>query len=211
MADFAQISFQPNRPLLRELTADRLNSILREIKQNKPKGERGITVRQEGNQTWIGLAASLTSSRGGTASTTHPFQISSRKNPANENQYLVTVTPGTLNNLLPTNLYNSNALRTFPIPANQLGYVILEGSTNASDQFVSCSLSVSDQAPPAQSPTMFSLPVSPQFLLGVVYNEQANNVITNNLSLTGKQQFITDKQPPAPAGQLPYEIWYVWG
>jgi hypothetical protein len=57
---------------------------------------------------------------------------------------------------------------------------------------------------------MFSLPVSPQFLLGVVYNEQANNVITNNLSLTGKQQFITDKQPPAPAGQLPYEIWYVW-
>jgi hypothetical protein len=75
MSDFAQIRFLPNRPLLRELSADRLNTILQEIKRNKPKGERGITVRQDGGQTWIGLAASLP--RSGTSTpTTRPFQLS---------------------------------------------------------------------------------------------------------------------------------------
>jgi hypothetical protein len=76
MSDFAQIRFLPNRPLLRELSADRLNTILQEIKRNKPKGERGITVRQDGTGTYIGLAASLP--RGGATSTTtaRPFQLS---------------------------------------------------------------------------------------------------------------------------------------
>jgi hypothetical protein len=71
MSDFAQIRFQPNRPLLRELSADRLNTILQEIKRNKPKGERGITVRQDGTGTYIGLAASLPRGGGGTALSPH--------------------------------------------------------------------------------------------------------------------------------------------
>jgi hypothetical protein len=75
MSDFAQIRFLPNRPLLRELSADRLNTILQEIKRNKPKGERGITVRQDGTGTYIGLAASLP--RGGTTTiaATHPYKV----------------------------------------------------------------------------------------------------------------------------------------
>jgi hypothetical protein len=76
MADFAAIRFQPSRPLLRELSADRLNSILAEIKRNKPLPGRGITVRQTGQGTAIDLAASI--SRGGATSTTtaRPFQLS---------------------------------------------------------------------------------------------------------------------------------------
>jgi len=75
MADFASIRFLSGRPLLRELSADRLNSILTEIKRNKPKGERGITVRQDGNQTWIGLAASLPQGGSAAPSSSHPFQV----------------------------------------------------------------------------------------------------------------------------------------
>jgi hypothetical protein len=75
MSDFAQLRFQPNRPLLRELSADRLNTILQEIKRNKPKGERGIAVRQDGTGTYIGLAASLPRGGGG-GTTTLPFQMS---------------------------------------------------------------------------------------------------------------------------------------
>jgi hypothetical protein len=77
MSDFAQIRFQPNRPLLRELSADRLNTILQEIKRNKPKGERGITVRQDGTGTYIGLAASLPRG-GGTSTAPHPFRVITR-------------------------------------------------------------------------------------------------------------------------------------
>jgi hypothetical protein len=76
MSDFAQIRFQPNRPLLRELSADRLNTILQEIKRNKPKGERGITVRQDGTGTYIGLAASLPRGGGTSTPTTRPFELS---------------------------------------------------------------------------------------------------------------------------------------
>jgi hypothetical protein len=76
MSDFAQIRFLPNRPLLRELSADRLNTILQEIKRNKPKGERGITVRQDGTGTYIGLAASLPRGVGtATPSRPHPYKV----------------------------------------------------------------------------------------------------------------------------------------
>jgi hypothetical protein len=85
MADFASIRFQPSRPLLRELSADRLNSILTEIKQNKPKGERGITVRQTGEGTYIGLATSLSKSSTSTA-IDHPFFVHVRK-AADSNTY----------------------------------------------------------------------------------------------------------------------------
>lgn len=77
MADFSSIRFQPSRPLLRELSADRLNSILTEIKRNKPKGERGITVRQSGDGTYIGLAAALQTKNA--IATTHPFKVLTRQ------------------------------------------------------------------------------------------------------------------------------------
>jgi hypothetical protein len=77
MADFAAIRFQPSRPLLRELSADRLNSILAEIRRNKPLPGRGITVRQTGQGTAIDLAASVVPRGGGTSTpTTRPFQLS---------------------------------------------------------------------------------------------------------------------------------------
>ena len=75
MADFAAIRFQPSRPLLRELSADRLNSILAEIKRNKPLPGRGITVRQTGQGTAIDLAASISGGGGGAALPPHPFKV----------------------------------------------------------------------------------------------------------------------------------------
>ena len=61
MADFSSISFQSNRPLLKEVTADRLNAILQEIRRVRPKGEKGISVRQTGDGTYVGLAANFKS------------------------------------------------------------------------------------------------------------------------------------------------------
>jgi hypothetical protein len=145
----------------------------------------------------------------GGAVTPHPFKITSIQDSFNENLHNVTVTAGTLNNLLPTNLFSNNALRKFTISSNQLYYVILNGETNGSDQFNSCSISVSDSPPPVQTPTMFSLPTSPQFLLGVVFNGASYNTIINSLLLTGEQQFIEEKSSPV-AGALPYNIYYVW-
>lgn len=70
---FDALRFQPNRPLLKEITAERLNAVLAEIKKNRPRGERGITVRQSGDATFIGLAANFD---GKTAAITiRPFEL----------------------------------------------------------------------------------------------------------------------------------------
>jgi hypothetical protein len=91
MANFDAIRFQASRPLLKEISADRLNTVLQEIRRNKPKGERGITVRQTGDGTYIGLAASVPSGSGGVGAA-HPFKILFRKDPETE-ATLIGVTP----------------------------------------------------------------------------------------------------------------------
>lgn len=209
MADFASIRFQPSRPLLRELSADRLNTILTEIKRNKPKGERGITVRQDGTGTYIGLAASLLRSEKKSVDP-HPFQITSRQDPENENQYLVTVLPGTINGLLPTNAFTGSALTEFPISANELNYVKLVGATNGTTQFVSCEIEVDQSPAEAQLPTAFTLPAAPEFLLGVVRNGTAYNTIKQSLTVTGSVQVTEQREELPQPGELPYINYYVW-
>ncbi len=199
--------FQPRQPLDRQLGATTLNQILRELESLRITRVVNGTFRKLPGGTEI--IVSPRGGGGGGGTTVHPFQISSSTAPESENQYVVTVRPGTLNNLMPTNLFEENALRQFPIPSNELNYVILTGQTNASDQFVSCALSVSETPPSAQEPTMFSLPVEAEFLLGVVYNGTAYNTITDSLLVSGVQQFTEQKTSPA-AGALPYNIYYVW-
>ena len=204
MADFAAIRFQPSRPLLRELSADRLNSILAEIRRNKPLPGRGITVRQTGQGTAIDLAASLP--RGGTSTPAeaHPFQITSRQHPQNENQYIVTVRPGTLNNVLASNW---NAELT--VPADSLRYIVLSASAN-NNAIVSTSMSA-DSSPPSgeQSPQKWALPTSFKVILGLVLGPQVWQVVYDNLSYTSAKRITTDRANPA-IGQLPYDNWYIW-
>jgi hypothetical protein len=80
MPDFNSIRFQGNRSLLKELSSQRLNTILQEIRRNKPLPGRGITVRQEGNGTRIDLAATP-GRRGGAGATAFPFEVVTRVKP----------------------------------------------------------------------------------------------------------------------------------
>ena len=207
---FDSIRFQPSRPLLKEISADRLNAILSEIKKNRPRGERGITVRQTGDATYIGLAASLKG--GGATATLHPFQISSFADPEDDSEnpsYLATVRPGTINALLPANILEGGELKENNIPNNSLRYVVLEANSDG-EQITTATVSVEDAAPEAQTPAIFGLPTTAKFLLGLIYNSNVFQVQFTNLSVTGKQQFITSKVG-AGIGELPYEIHYVWG
>jgi hypothetical protein len=205
MSDFAQIRFLPNRPLLRELSADRLNTILQEIKRNKPKGERGITVRQDGTGTYIGLAASLPRGGGGTiASALHPFQIFSRENPDNENQYIVTVRPGTINGVVPSNWDIEEE-----IAEDQLNYVILD-VTAASNGIVSCEISLATTQPSGEmAPVQWGLPTEFSVVLGLVENGQVWQIVADNLSYQSSKRITTTVEAPG-LGELPYANWYVW-
>jgi hypothetical protein len=213
MSDFAQIRFLPNRPLLRELSADRLNTILQEIKRNKPKGERGITVRQDGTGTYIGLAASLP--RGGgtsTPATTHPFQITSFADPESDQEspsYLATVRPGAINQIISASHFDGADLAQISIDTDTLTYVVLTATSNGKE-ITSATISTQTEAPETQTPTLFALPTEMKYTLGLVYNDNAHQIITNNINVSGKIVYTKDRATAAQPGQLPFEIWYVW-
>jgi hypothetical protein len=203
MADFASIRFQPSRPLLRELTADRLNAILTEIKRNKPKGERGITVRQDGTSTYIGLA-SAPQRGGGTAATIHPFQISSRQDPNAPNQVIVTVRPGTINGILADDWGDE-----ITIPKTSLRYIVLECEHDGRN-IVSSSLEAATDAPSSPPVGKWSLGDSPfRVLLGLVFGTDVKQIVFANLTATGKKRLTTEKQT-AELGEIPYDNWYSW-
>jgi hypothetical protein len=142
-------------------------------------------------------------------SSEHPFQITARQDPEDENQVITTVRPGTINTLLPTGILDGGGLEQHEVPANSLRYVVLEASSDG-QQITTATVSVEATAPEAQTPEIFGLPFSAKFLLGLVYNSNVFQVQFTNLSVTGKQQFITSKAN-AGVGELPYEIHYVWG
>jgi hypothetical protein len=98
MSDFNSIFFQAERPLLKEITSNRLNTILQEIRRNKPKGERGITVRHSGDGTYIGLAANTGN---GAANFSHPFKATRAAAPQGQDGNFIRVRQGRLNNGLP--------------------------------------------------------------------------------------------------------------
>jgi hypothetical protein len=200
--------FRPRQPLDRQLSSTTLNDIRRELESLRITRVVNGTFRKLPGGTEIVVAPQR--GGGGAPSDRHPFQISSRQNPENENQYLVTVRPGTINALLPSGIFDGGELATATIPKDQLRYVILDASSDG-QQIVAASVAAESSAPSAQTPEIFGLPSSAKFLLGVVYNSNVFQVVFTNISVTGKQQFIASKSSPAEAGELPYEIYYVWG
>jgi hypothetical protein len=199
--------FRPRQPLDRQLSSTTLNDIRRELESLRITRVVNGTFRKLPGGTEIVVAPQR---GGGTPPDRHPFQISSRQNPDNENQYLVTVRPGTINTLLPSGIFDGGGLVESTIPKDQLRYVVLDASSDG-QQITTASVSVESSAPEAQTPEIFGLPASAKFLLGLVYNSNVFQVQFTNLVVTGKQQFIASKSSPAAVGELPYEIYYVWG
>ena len=209
MADFASIRFQPQRPLLRELSADRLNSILAEIKRNTPKGERGITVRQDGNQTWIGLAASLPRATS-TPTTPQPWDLIARQDPDNENQYLVTVRPGTLNGFLPSNWNTEGANGGKDVPCADTGLYYAKAVIATDGQNITgVTIAINTTAPTEQEPVEFGIESEVQYLFGLFSEGQVYRVIgSGNITLQPKTWLVVSADPAASPGESPYDIYY---
>lgn len=202
--------FRPRQPLDRQLSSDTLNRILRELESLRITRVVNGTFKKLPGGTEIVVAPQ--SGSGGTPATFHPFQITSFQDPESTPEspsYLATVRPGTINTLLPTGILDDGGLQQHGVPADSLRYVVLEASSDG-EQITTAAVSVESTAPEAQTPEIFGLPTTAKFLLGLVYNSNVFQVQLTNLSVTGKQQFVTSKAN-AGIGELPYEIHYVWG
>jgi hypothetical protein len=203
MADFASIRFQPQRPLLRELSADRLNTILQEIRRNKPKGERGITVRQDGNGTYIGLAASLPRG-GGTPITRQPWDLIAQVDPDADPEdeappYLVRVQPGTLNGILPTNWDEE-----FECAGTGLHYAKAVIATDG-ESITDVSIEIDTSAPAAQQPQEFGIAEEIKHLFGLFSEGVVYRVIWEGSIVLDSSLWLISNTPSAPSpGESPY-------
>jgi hypothetical protein len=209
MSDFNAIRFLSGRPLLKELGADRLNTILTEIKRNKPKGERGITVRQDGTGTYIGLAASLP--RGGGTSTTvtpQPWDLISQvdpdADPEDENPpYLIRVRPGTLNGILPTNWDEE-----FEVSGTGLHYAKAVITTDE-QSITEVSIAIDTQEPEVVEPVKFALPETVEYTFGLFAEGAVYRTIgPGSITLTPDQWLVAAADPPAEPGEPTYDIYY---
>jgi hypothetical protein len=208
MSDFAQIRFQPNRPLLRELSADRLNTILQEIKRNKPKGERGITVRQDGTGTYIGLAASLPRAGTSAPATRQPWDLIARVDPDADPEdetppYFVRVQPGTLNGFLPTNWDEE-----FDCAGTGLHYAKAIVATDG-QAMTGLTIEIDTTAPTTQAPQEFGISGSVQILFGLFLEGSVYRLIgSGNIAASPKLWLTTERQAPPAPGEIPFSQYF---
>ena len=205
MSDFAAIRFQPQRPLLRELSADRLNTILQEIRRNKPKGERGITVRQSGDGTYIGLAAALSSVKA-TPTTRQPWDLIATPDPESTSEnppYKIRVQPGTLNSILPSNWDTE-----FNAAATGLYYAKAQITTNGTG-ITAVSIAIDTNPPSVQSPVKFGVATTISYLFGLFAEGSTFRAIgAGHITLAPAQWLVVSASPSAQPGEIPYDIFY---
>ena len=141
----------------------------------------------------------------------HAFQIFSRVGAVDETgkilDYIVTIAPGTVNNILPTNIISSKGVLTeFKIVLNTLNYVKLKFNTNGKS-INSATVLVDKTVVPQQVAAAFSLPTTAEYLLGVVYNGQVYQLISTNLNLGGKVQYVLKATDQGSLPFVPYLTW----
>jgi hypothetical protein len=208
MAQFDSIRFTPGRPLTKELGSERLNAIVTEIKRNKPKGERGITVRQDGTGTYIGLAASLPQGGSSTPATIQPWDLQARVDPDADPEnptppYLVRVRPGTLNGILPTNWDIEEECA-----GTGLFYAKAVVATDG-EAITGVTIEIDGTPPTVQQPVEFGIANPVEYLFGLFLEGSVYRVIgAGHITISPKLWLTTERQSPPAPGELPFEQYF---
>lgn len=208
MADFSSIRFLPKRPLLRELSADRLNSILAEIRRNKPLPGRGITVRQTGQGTAIDLAASIP--RGGSApAPLRPWDLVVTGS-QDEETALVSVIPGTLNGFLADNWNNEGEAKDVPLSKTGTHFAKAIVTTDGREM-TGLSITIHGSAPTTQAPEEFGIASTIELVFGIFADGAPFRTIGDNFNASPKLWLTTEKQTPPQPGEIPFLQYFYFG
>jgi hypothetical protein len=197
--------FQSGRPLLSEITADKLNRILAEIKRNRPVVAAPLSARVTGDGTHISIKQTP---GGGTPITRQPWDLIASVdpdgNPENENPpYLVRVQPGTLSGFLP-----SNWDEEFECAGTELHYAKAVITTDGQD-ITGVTIGIDTDPPPPQSLQEFAIEGEIEYLFGLFLEGAVYRVIAGgDIDLSPRVFITTSKDPPAQPGELPYVLWY---
>jgi hypothetical protein len=199
--------FSSGRPLLSEVTADRLNAILAEIKRNRPVVAYPLTARVGGDGTCISLAK-LPQGGSSTSATIQPWDLQARvdpdANPGDETPpYLVRVRPGTLSEFLPTNWDEE-----FTLQGDQDYYAVAEVLTDGK-AITSVEIKFPTSPPESQQPELFAVPSIVNVVFGIFSQGGALRTIpAGNITLSPKIWFQEARTNVEPGESL-YNLYYV--
>lgn len=200
--------FQSGRPLLSEITADKLNRILSEIKRNRPVVSAPLAARVTGDGTHISLLKMPTpGGGGGTPLVRQPWDLVVGTDPESESDppaYLVSVRPGTLNGILPSNW---NIQQSIEADDANLYYAKAVIATDGQD-ITGVTIEIDTTAPEIATAALFSVPASIDYLFGLYQSGQVYRVIGDGHIVISPQVWLTVERVGALPGELPYELYY---
>lgn len=192
-------TFRRGQPLT-DLRAADFNAIVDAIKARTILPSKGVLVRQ----TTSGVTLSVQSQTGGGApATPQPWDLQSRQDPDNENQYLVRVRPGTLNSFLPTNWDEE-----FSCADTGLHYAKAIITTDG-QAVTGLTIAIDTTAPVEQEPVKFGIETNIEYLFGLFAQGAVYRVIAaGHIVLQPEQWLVASADPAAAPGQSPYDIYY---
>jgi uncharacterized membrane protein YgcG len=121
--------------------------------------------------------------------------------------YEFSVWPGTINGLIPSNLFDGDKLRKFTGDAT-LKNVLLKCTSNGKE-LNACTIEVSTSLPAPDAAVKYGVPSNLNIVLGAVVKDAAFQVEFDNLSATPQMVYIKEKSSVA-AGEYPYEVFLNW-
>ena len=199
--------FESGRPLLSEITADKLNRILTEIRRNRPVVTAPLSARVTQDGTCISLLKMPTGGGGGTPLVRQPWDLVVGTDPDSESDppaYLVSVRPGTLNGILPSNW---NIQESIEADDANLYYAKAIVATDGQD-ITGVTIEIDTTAPEIATAGLFSVPASIDYLFGLYQSGQVYRVIGNGHISLSPQVWLTVERVGAMPGELPYELYY---
>jgi len=116
-----------------------------------------------------------------------------------------TVYPGTLNSLIPSNMWDSASFTT-----SDTRYFKVIGTTDGS-KVTSCVIEIDDAQIEPQTPVLNALPATFEICFGLVYGGTAYRTIGDgSITATGHLEYSPEKDSPADPGETTRDYYYVW-
>lgn len=133
---------------------------------------------------------------------TPPFYLS--KNTDDQDNLIITVFPGTVNQFLPDNMFE-----TFNIDDTGTFWAKLQINTDGQNiQFVQIAIDTNENQPQIAVPS--SLPTYIEILIGIIKDGNVYSITRGNFSLVGQNSFNVPVSSPADPGTPVFTSYYVW-
>jgi hypothetical protein len=136
---------------------------------------------------------------------TNPFEITVSSKADNPSQLIITVAPGTINNILPNNIIEGGKLKEFSGSTGSMQKILLQAFTNGKI-INSAIIKIGTSDPKTQAPVAFGLPSELEVLIGVVYNQTVYQVVSSSLYFGARIQYVTKSNDPV----LPFVPYLIW-